>query len=125
MGRVVRIVGLFWILMVASPVGVLAVQTIPVCDRVLTDYSYHAAIFEIDYGSDGPDLIVIKNGNPNVPEGGQKEDPRGRPEMNIPQETPQLEIITPTPSKRDDKTPPPGIAPHTKITPTKKRDENL
>lgn len=123
MGWAVKAVGL---VIMAAPFGAHA--QFPICDVILTHESYEAAVFEINYGEGGPDVIVIRNGELEPESGyGRGEQPHERPEMDIPM--PQLEIIVPTPSRREreDQVPLPIIHPdiNPNITPDKKPEDDL
>lgn len=96
-------------------------QATDLCEAVLKDEVVKAAVIHIDYGQEGGvgDVIVIKNGE-KKPE----ENPRERPEMDIPRPEPQLEIIVPTPTRRRDEVPATIIVPNLPV-PTKKPPKPL
>lgn len=78
---------------------------------MLTDYEYQAGVYEIDYGQGGPDVIIIRNGE--IIEEPAEGAPRP-PMIRVP--TPGLNIITPTPPRRErsDRMPPSTIIPEIK-----------
>ena len=118
-------------LVLSSPLAMADTQThsttdwSPICESILDGRSLYAATYIINYGDENEssygNVTVIKN---KTPSNKQEKDRRDRPEMDIPRPEPRLEIITPTPTKRE--VPVPAIIPEiSKINPPKKPKKDL
>ena len=125
----VRFVGMLLILGWMQPARAETLRAIvqqSACDSALSGLVYRLSIHEININGDGEwrDEYGVDRGE--VVDGmGEAVNPKEIPEIEIPREELQLEIVTETPV-REERMPPPGILPHIPVDiPAPKKDPKL
>lgn len=125
--RVAVGVGLFFASVGARAENLQSLVKSVVCNSALSGMTYRLSIHRIDInGGEWEDVYgIVRNGE--VIDGmGEPIDPERVPEIEIPREDLQLEIVTETPSRHRDRLPMPGILPTIPDEgPVKKKDEPL